>query len=164
MEVRMRGLVLESVTFPLRFEISRFVVVEDQDGKEVYGLNRPKRYRDASGKRPDIFNVPEGEFMQMAVLPKDAVHEDAGGECTVVFVYKEEDGVTYARRGDSAIVFLADASSDAAIAEIQERMRERRQDPAVREGEEYVWDIDGCDMYGAATGVWDVEERTWCID
>lgn len=81
----------------------------------------------------------------------------------MVFVYKVEDGVTYAHRGDSANLLSPMLRKRKIHGGREAVSKSQRNGANLAKGEEFVKTTRGREVYGAVRGGWD-EERAWCID
>lgn len=157
------SITLDTLVPPLRFDLYDSLLIEDRNGKDLYPVAKMPIN---GGSGMESFSVPEGEISQVAIVLKDSSLQALKGKIGVmVFIYKVEDGVTYAHRGDSC--FFLNYYNTPRVASLAEQKRDfeaQRSKPEYQEGDEYLKSIQGRTRYVGAAGTWNYEPRVWCID
>ncbi|KAB2573394.1 hypothetical protein DBV05_g7943 [Lasiodiplodia theobromae] len=154
------GMILQSLVPPFRTDIYFRLYVEDCNGREQYCF-----YKECVGERADAarFAVPNGEFSQIAIVADDT-SVTGTKNFTMLFIYKVEGDITFARRGDAGYVQKKSSSLASTFADTEKELQSRRDDPTIAEGDEYLREMEGHIVCFAARGKWDEEPRKWCID
>ncbi|KAK7708290.1 hypothetical protein SLS57_009024 [Botryosphaeria dothidea] len=160
---RATAMVLKNFTYPLEYDIGGSILVEDSEAQDLFIISKNDQVLDTQAGMLNSFVVPDLEFTEVAIIFDQSIRESQQIVCTMVFVQRVEGEVTYARRGSSATILTKNETPEAII----HRKRvfdEQRNNEDLEEGDEYVIDFKGYEMYGVAIGVFEEEERLWCID
>lgn len=144
---------LDSFEYPLKRPISGILRIRDQNSGELYSLLRQAPLLNKPENFSNFFSIPDVQFIRAALLVEDPVIGRGGKYCVMVFVYKEEGGVRYARRGDPAFIIARDINID-------------WEDDGSGSGEaknslEEIWGSEIC--YEAA-GLLQERPYAWCVD
>ncbi|KAI0757794.1 hypothetical protein C8Q80DRAFT_1341132 [Daedaleopsis nitida] len=156
-----------SITVPLQHPFWDICMISDEDGNGKYvmsGFRAPLPGEDGLAR----FSVPEDTYSWAAILAteplKDAAVEGQS-QMVMAFVYAEEDGVVYARRGIAGVIYhlehfkrhLGQATFvDALEAGLSRPLNENR----TMEGKNHV--LQGSYLSVVGTRVDGLQ--TWCID
>ncbi|KAJ7275446.1 hypothetical protein B0H12DRAFT_1087365 [Mycena haematopus] len=142
------GFDLDGLVFPLRHDVLR---IREKGSGEVYSL---------IGQAPLLreqvehdWTVPDGEFTRIALVVEDREIGRRGKYCCMVFVWKEEDEVTFARRGDAGFI----STRDIVVDWESDESSDQKADTSFEDS----W---GSEVYLEITGTLQKEPQAWCVD
>lgn len=156
---------IEDMEFPLSHPIDDLVWIRGRDGRWNYFLSKFEVLCYAQNSL--LFSIPKGNFSRIALLTSDHISDQSSLPSTtivMVFVYREENGVTYARRGDSGLIIKADHPRF--TGGLKQRMLNRR-NSMLSAGATNTSKIGHSlheNKYGAIVGEWSSRQQAWCID
>lgn len=161
------SITLSSLNLPLRHPIGGEAWIRGTDDHWGYYIRKDDQTIAAQGFMH--FTVPKCHFSRIALLMTSIISNLGVMQATrfvMVFVTEERNGVTYARRGDSGLIYDANHSAGPGQSFHTFQMRRKdhflreRSDSMAREGENYLIE----EQYGAVVGDWTDEKSKWCID
>ncbi|OJD35959.1 het domain protein [Diplodia corticola] len=145
------GFDLDGLVCPLRRGVLR---LREKGSGAVYSLiKQAPLLRGGAEQFEQAWTVPDGEFMRIALVVEDREIGRGGKYCCMVFVWKEEDEVAYARRGDAGFITSRDVAVDW-----------ESDGSSDEEAEACFEDPWSNDIYAEVTGTLQKEPQAWCID
>lgn len=157
---------LENLSSPLLNPINDLVWIRGRDDSWIYFFSKSEDLCLMQNSR--LCFVPKESFDRIVLLTTQHISDQKGLYLTstvMAFVYREENGVTYARRGDSGDIIKADHPRFEG--EFKQRMMRKRDSMLSTEAATTSQKIGHClldNQYGAIIGEWSSKRQTWCID
>lgn len=161
------SITLQGLKPPLSHRIDGRLWIRGTDDRWDYYLMKASETSMAQGYKH--FTVLEGHFSRITLLATTNIcssDESSGAYFVMVFVTGERDGITYARRADSGMIFKADHPTHQEngfhVAQVGRKkfLQNPENDSVTREGENHLLDND----YVAVVGDWTDQKSQWCID